>query len=228
MKKLLHYIYNFIYVTFNWNLPLAIFVTWHEIKRGSKYNINTIKPESLKDLTIPEGDISMSSPYEAVSYFILENLLDNFRRLFPEEKSLLDVGCGKGRVMVAAAHYGFKNITGVEFAKELYKAAEKNINKIKPQFPDTSFKIFCHDILNYRLDPDDKVFFLFNPFNKETMEKFSEQVNRSAKEYPRTIYFIYASPKHLETLLEKGYEIVFKIKKLKWLEGVILRKQTEQ
>ncbi|HJS54652.1 MAG TPA: class I SAM-dependent methyltransferase, partial [Chitinophagaceae bacterium] len=193
-----------------------------------KYDINTIKPESLKDLTILEGDISMSSPYEAVSYFILENLLDNFRRLFPEEKSLLDVGCGKGRVMVAAAHYGFKNITGVEFAKELYKAAEKNINKIKPQFPDTSFKIFCHDILNYRLDPDDKVFFLFNPFNKETMEKFSEQVNRSAKEYPRTIYFIYASPKHLETLLEKGYEIVFKIKKLKWLEGVILRKQTEQ
>lgn len=227
MKKLLHYIYNFFYVTFNWNFPLAIFVTWHELKRGPKYNINTIKPENLKDLTIMEGDMSMSSPYEAVSYFILENLLDHFCRLFPEERNLFDVGCGKGRVMVAAAHYGFKNITGVDFAKELCKAAETNINKIKPQFPETSFKIFCHDILHYRLDPADKVFFLFNPFNKEIMEKFSDQIDRSVKEYPRTIYFIYASPRQIETLLEKGYKIIFKIKKLKWLEGVILIKQIE-
>lgn len=222
MKKLLHYIYNFFYVTFNWNLPLAIFVTWHEMKRGPKYNINTIKPESLKNLTIMEGDISMSSPYEAVNYFILESLLDNFCRLFPEEKNLLDVGCGKGRVMVAAAHYGFKIITGVDFAKELCEAAQRNIDKIKAKFPNTVFKIYCNDILKYSITPADKVFFLFNPFNKAIMEKFLEKIDDSVKEYPRTVYFIYANPLQKEVLLHGNYTEVYTIKKMRLLEGTIL------
>jgi len=226
VKKLLHYIYNFFYVAFNWNLPLAIFVTWHEIKRGPKYNINTIKPESLKALTIADGDRSKSSPYEALNYYILETLLENFRKLFPLENSLIDVGSGKGRIMVVAAHYGFKNIIGVDFAKELCVSAEKNINKIKPQFPGTTFNIYCKDILNYTINAGDKVFFLFNPFNKEIMEKFLEKIDQSVNEHPRTIYFIYANPQQEEVLLQKGYKEVFKIKKLRLLEGVILLKQS--
>ena len=227
MKKFLHYIYNFFYVAFNWNLQLAIFITWHEIKRGPKYNINTIKPESLDALTITDGDKNKSSPYEALNYFILETLFENFCKLFPREKRLIDVGSGKGRVMVAAAHYGFKNIIGVDFAKELCAAAERNINKIKPQFPDTTFNIYCKDILNYAINADDKVFFLFNPFNQEIMEKFLEKIDRSVKEHRRTIYFIYANPQQKEILNQKSYQEIFQIKKLKRLEGVILLKQPE-
>ena len=222
MKKLLHNIYNFFYVAVNWNLPLAFFVTWHEIKRGSKYNINTIKRVSLSNLTISDGDKTKSSPYEALNYFILENLLDNFCKLFPNEKNLVDAGSGKGRIMVAAAHYGFKNITGVDFAKELCEAAEKNINKIKPKLPGTTFTVHCKDILNYQINADDNVFFLFNPFNKEIMEKFSERIDQSVKKYPRTIYFIYANPQQKNVLLEKGFKEIYRIKKLRLLEGIIL------
>ena len=226
MKKFFHNIYNFFYVAFNWNLPLAIFITWHEIKRGPKYNVNTIKPVSLEALTIAEGDISKSSPYEALNYYILETLLENFRKLFPGEKSILDIGSGKGRVMVVAAHYGFINITGVDFARELCAAAERNINKIKAQFRDTTFTIYCKDILNYTIDKSDKVFFLYNPFNNEIMEKLLEKIDRSVKEHSRTIYFIYANPQQKEILIQKCYTEVFSIKKLRLLEGVILLKQS--
>ena len=226
MKKLFHTIYNFFYVAFNWNLPLAFFITWHEIRRGPKYNFNTIKPESLDELTIIEGDLSKSSPYEALNFFILENLLENFRKLFPEEKGLIDVGCGKGRVMIVAAHYGFNKITGIDFAKELCAAAEKNVNKIKTQFPGITFKIICQDILNYQIHPDDQVFFLFNPFNKEVMEIFVENINKSVKEKPRTIYFMYANPQQIDVLLQNGYKEVFRIKKMKLLKAVILVKLT--
>ena len=224
MKKFFHNIYNFFYVAFNWNLSLAIFITWHEIKRGPKYNVNTIKPVSLEALTIAEGDISKSSPYEALNYYILETLLENFRKLFPHEKNIIDIGSGKGRVMVVAAHYGFKNITGVDFARELCAAAERNINKIKTEFPETTFTIYCKDILNYTIDKSDKVFFLYNPFNKEIMEKLIEKIDRSVNQHSRTIYFIYANPQQKEVLLQNGYTEVFSIKKLRLLEGVILLK----
>lgn len=222
MKKLLHNFYNFFYVAFNWNLLLAFFVTWHEIKRGSKYNINTIKPVSLDDLTITEGDKTKSSPYEALNYYILETLLDNFCKLFPDEKNLVDVGSGKGRIMVAAAHYGFTNITGIDFAKELCEAATTNVKKINEKFPHTTFRICCKDVLNYEINAEDKVFFLFNPFNKEIMEKFSEKIDQSARQHPRNIYLIYANPQQKKVLLEKGYNEVFRIKKLRLLEGIIL------
>ena len=126
--------------------------------------------------------------------------------------------------MVAAAHYGFKNITGVDFAKELCDAAKKNINKIKAKFPGTTFTVYCQDILNYQVRADDTVFFLFNPFNKEIMEKFSEKIDQSVKEYPRTIYFIYANPQQKNVLLEKGYKEIFRLRKLRLLEGIILMK----
>lgn len=222
MKKFLHNFYNFFYLAFHWNLLLAFFVTWHEIRRGSKYNINTIKPVSLDDLTIPEGDKTKSSPYEALNYYILENLLDNFCKLFPGEKNLVDVGSGKGRIMVAAAHYGFTNITGIDFAKELCEAAKRNVHKISREFPRTTFTIYCKDVLNYEINAGDKVFFLFNPFNKEIMEKFSEKIDQSVKQHPRTIYLIYANPQQKKVLLEKGYKEIFSIKKLRLLEGVIL------
>jgi cyclopropane fatty-acyl-phospholipid synthase-like methyltransferase len=147
--------------------------------------------------------------------------------LFPGEKRLIDVGSGKGRVMVAAAHYGFKNIIGVDFAKELCAAAERNINKIKTQFPGTTFNIYCKDILNYAINANDKVFFLFNPFNREIMEKFLAKIDQSVNEHRRTIYIIYANPQQKEILLQKGYKEIFSIKKLSRLEGVILLKQAE-
>lgn len=225
MKKLLHYIYHFFYLALNWNPLLAIFITWHEAKRGTKYGINTIKRAELKSLTIHEGDISKSSPYEAVNYYMLENLLENFRKLFPEEKTLTDVGCGKGRVLVVAAHYGFTHITGIDFAKELCEEANRNVKSIKADFPAVNFKIIWDDVLRTPLTANDKVFFLFNPFDKEIMEKFVEKIERSLKDYPRTIYFIYVNPRHADVLLERNFKVVYQVKKMKLLEGLIAIKR---
>src|SRR5687767_1751039 len=121
----------------HWNPVLASFLLYHTLRGEKKYGINTFHSAELDSYTIEKGDREKSSRYEAVNYFILENLLDNFRKMFPAEKNLLDAGCGKGRVLVAAAHYGFIKITGVDFAKELCEEAGKNIKKITANFPGT-------------------------------------------------------------------------------------------
>ena len=222
MKKILRYIDFFFYHAINWNPWLASFLLYSTIKGEKKYGINTFVRSDLNKYTIASVDsVNKASPYEAINYYVLEDLLKNFRRLFCEEKTILDVGCGKGRVMAVASHFGFTNITGVDFAKELCEKAEKNMQQVIAEFPEVTYKIAWADILNYDLDTDEKVFFLFNPFEKEIMDAFLERIETSLHQHPRQIYFIYANPQQLDSLTNKNYKVIYEVKKMKFLKGII-------
>lgn len=223
MKKIIHYISYFFYLLFHWNIFLASFIIWHEAKRGPKYGLNTVKPEKLKKLTIAEGDINKSSPYEAVSYYLLEKLLSSFRKISNAD-SIIDLGCGKGRVLAVAAHFGFTSVTGIDFAKELCEEAERNMKKVQQEFKELECKIISSDVLNYQLQNNDSVFFMFNPFNKEILEKFLMKIESSVARFPRKIFFLYASPLHLDILLQHGYKIIYHFNPKKKLEAVIMTK----
>ena len=224
MKKWLNYIKLFWYFAANWNPVLAGFILWHEVSGEKKYGITTSEPVELSKLTISNGNIKQSSRYEAVNYFILEALLSRLRTI-TNETSFTDLGCGKGRAMVVAAHYGFTKIKGVDFAKEVCSVAEHHLQNLPTQFPEMEYELHCQNVLEYEIEPNESVFFLFNPFSDEIISRFLEKVNISTAQYPRTIYFLYASPKHVETFFEFEYEPVYRKRKLKWLDGVILKKE---
>ena len=224
MKKWLNYIKLFWYFAANWNPVLAGFILWHEVRGEKKYGITTSEPVELSKLTISNGNIKQSSRYEAVNYFILEALLSRLRTI-TNETSFTDLGCGKGRAMAVAAHYGFTKIKGVDFAKEVCSVAEHHLQNLPTQFPEMEYELHCQNVLEYEIEPNESVFFLFNPFSDEIISRFLEKVNISTAQYPRTIYFLYASPKHVETFFEFEYEPVYRKRKLKWLDGVILKKE---
>lgn len=182
-------------------------------------------PERLERLTITEGDIRKSSPYEAISYYLVEHTLASFKKL-STLTSIVDLGCGKGRVMTVAAHFGFTSITGIDFAKELCEEAKKNMNKTTEKFKNIKWEVICNDVLNYPIQPDDSVFFMFNPFEKDTLEKFLDKLGASVAKFSRPVWFIYASPVYLDSLLKYGYKIIEKIRPEKALNAIILKKES--
>lgn len=204
---------------------MALFIIWHDLKLGSKYRVNTIKPENLKSLTIIEGDISKSSPYEAVSYYLLEKILKSFRNV-SNAASLIDLGCGKGRVMVVSAFFGFSSVTGIDFAKELCKEAEMNMKKIEPEFRNLKWKVICQDVLNYKIQSADTVFFMSNPFNQDILRNFLGKIETSLKNHPRTIWFLYAIPVHQDILQQFDYKVLQEIHPIRRLKAVIMEKQS--
>lgn len=226
MKKWFDYIKLFWYFASNWNPVLAAFLLKHEIRGEKKYGIDTASPVELSKLTIRNGNISHSSRYEAVNYFILESLLSKLRSI-SGEASFTDLGCGKGRAMVVAAHYGFTKIRGVDFAEEVCSIAERHMQKARTWFPQMEYEVYCQNVLDYVIQPHESVFFLFNPFSNEIISAFLEKVNRSTEQFPRTVYFLYASPRHVETFFEFEYEPVYRKRKLKWLDGVILKRERQ-
>jgi len=208
MKLVWKYISHFWYVATNWNIWMAFFMVYDNIRGSLKYGSNTFIPVELKDLTITNGDRKKASRYEAVSFYMLEKLLTAFKKI-SGLTSIIDLGCGKGRVLMVAPHFGFTNITGIDFAEELCLQAQMNMREKQREFPGISWRVVNESVENYEIGIRDSVFFLFNPFTEVVLKDFLEKLDASCRQFPRRIYFLYASPQHQQLLLDDGFAIIF-------------------
>jgi hypothetical protein len=219
MKTVWKYVSHFFYVAINWNLWMAFFMLYDNIRGAIKYGPNTFAPVDLKNLTITNGDAKKASRYEAVSFYMLEQLFTAFRKI-SNQNSIIDLGCGKGRMMMVAPHFGFVDIKGIDFAKELCAQAIENMKTIEKKFPQISWKVLNQNVEDYEIDASDSVFFMFNPFKSLVLKKFIKKLDHSCNHFPRTTYFIYASPQDQQILLDNGYAIIYQKQKMH-LKGII-------
>jgi SAM-dependent methyltransferase len=219
MKLVWKYISHFWYVATNWNIWMAFFMVYDNIRGSLKYGSNTFIPVELKDLTITNGDKKKASRYEAVSFYMLEKLLSAFQKV-SGITSITDLGSGKGRVLMVAPHFGFKEITGIDFAKELCQQANMNMREKEKEFPNIKWKVLNENVEDYDLTRHDSVFFMFNPFTEVVLKKFLEKLDHSCQQFPRSVYFLYASPQHQQLLLDDGYAIIYQTQMMH-LESII-------
>src|SRR6478672_2938421 len=219
MKLAWKYISHFWFVATNWNIWMAFFMIYDNIRGALKYGANTFIPVELKDLTITNGDRKKASRYEAVSFYMLEKLLSAFQKV-SGLTSIIDLGSGKGRVLMVAPHFGFTHITGIDFAKELCEQAIANMKEKETHFPGIKWKVINENVENYDIGDQDSVFFMFNPFTEDVLKRFLEKLDNSCHEFPRSIYFLYANPQYQQLLLDNGYAIIYQ-KQVMHLESII-------
>ena len=222
-----YYFKYFYFIARNWNPRLAAFTVYHEIRGERKYHINTIEINDFRYEKIESDNLSHASIYQGSNYFIIEKAFE-YLKYENANNNILDFGSGKGRIMVVAAHYGFKNITGIDFSESLCREAEYNIEKIKHLFPSTNFKIICDDAVNYTIENDTNVFFFFNPFDEVIMLQVVKNILFSLKQKSRKIFIVYINPLHKEIFLSASFEEEYYFRKMKFLEFSILSKQSEE
>jgi len=221
--KSLYFLKYFYFIARNWNVKLAVFTVYHEIKGEKKYKLDTVRIDDLQHQKIKSENLKHASIYQGTNYYLIEHAFD-FLKNENVNKQLVDFGSGKGRIMVVAAYYGFKKITGIDFSQSLCNEAEINIDKIKPLFPSTNFEIICDDAVNYSIKNDDTIFFFFNPFDEVVMLQVVKNILASLKKNERKIYIVYVNPLHKEIFLSAGFEEEYYFKKMEYLEFVILSK----
>ena len=122
--------------------------------------------------------------------------------LDPSSTTFVDLGCGKGRVLIMAAQTGFSCVIGVEFDEELVADARRNTRSrdIEVLRMDARQFIFPHDRL---------LVFMFNPFGTQTLRAVLRSLEASLAEAPRQVTLVYLNPVHPDPVLRvKGAEIV--------------------
>lgn len=221
--RFIPYLRYFFYIAWHWNPILALFTIYYEIRGEKKYHIHTIGEDELNSLKEKGIDISHAHIYMPVNYFILERLMNEIAK-YDHNKTLLDLGCGKGRVMIVAAAYGFEQISGIDISKEFCNEATATTVSYAEKNPQVHFTIINQDALSYDIPDNICCVFLFNPFDELIMTGVVSNILKSQCAYPRTLRVIYANPQHKSVFLENGFNEIFYVKKLNYFEGSILEK----
>ena len=116
----------------------------------------------------------------------------------------VDFGSGKGRTLLIASEFPFKQVLGLEFAEELHKIATKNIS-IYPNKICRSVHSIHQDVTNYKFPDENMVLYFYNPFDITILSKIVQNIQTAAENYGRSIYIIYyflPSHDHFKQLTE--------------------------
>ena len=127
------------------------------------------------------------------------------RREVSGDDVFIDLGSGKGRmVLAAAARYPFKRVIGVELAEQLHEVARANVASSRWRLRCKDIVLVCSDVLDYEIPDDVTVVFLNNPFRGETFAGVIKNLIASADKNPRRIKVIYSNPIEEPALLGTG------------------------
>ena len=192
----------------------------YEGKYEKKLGINTHSIVNLNSLTLAGENSEQNHHYQGASYFILFSI---FNKL-PEDiknSNFVDYGCGKGRALFVAEQCGFTKLIGVDIAKELIDDANTNKLVYQKKNNQSEFHFLFNDATTLQIPENTRVFYFFNPFGKDIMQKVIQNIKESLKQNPRKIYCIYLNPKYKSVFDNSGFKQFCEIKNKRYLEGII-------
>ncbi|HGG60437.1 MAG TPA: class I SAM-dependent methyltransferase [Gammaproteobacteria bacterium] len=166
--------------------------------------IDTSGVVDLSEVSLDGQSWKYGHGYQAVNWRGFMELFDQLD-IDHSEFVFIDVGSGKGRALLLASSYPFKEVIGVELVEEWHRIAEENIRK----FPDAEKKCknirsVCSDALSYDLPDEPLVIFFYNPFTAPLVESFVQKVLDLQHKYRQLIYVVYFQDLHAEIFRQKG------------------------
>lgn len=159
----------------------------------------------LRNLNISSRYKERGVRYEPARIVLLRKMFEDMKPLLPDAGVMVDLGAGKGRVLLIASEFGFQKARGVEFAPELCAIARDNCTRYrKSTNTKTDFRIIESDEVGYAISAYENVFVMFNPFDDVVLGKVLENIASSLLKCPRKILIGYYSPQHNETIARHG------------------------
>jgi SAM-dependent methyltransferase len=104
----------------------------------------------------------------------------------------LDAGCGKGRVVVEAAHtFPFRRVAGFDLSPEMVAIARANIARCRHRLRCRNIDLAAADASTYQVSDDVTIVFLYNPFVGDVLAHFLDSVLASYDRRPRRLRLLY-------------------------------------
>ena len=132
--------------------------------------------------------------YEPTSYAALEALSSTYG--FSYEDSIVDFGCGKGRLNFYINYFFDSSVTGIEMNNFFYKQAVENKKSYLQIYKNKKDKINFSNCLaeKYYINSKDNKFYFFNPFSMQIFSKVIKNILASVDVNKRAVDVILYYP----------------------------------
>ena len=137
-------------------------------------------------------------PYEPTPYCVLERLAES--GMVGSGDTVLDYGCGKGRVGFFLSYRTKCNAIGIEYDERIFHAALEN-QQAAARGAKADFVLTRAEA--YEVPPEVTRCYFFNPFSAEILHKVMARILESYYAHPREIllFFYYPSDEFLAGLM---------------------------
>lgn len=121
----------------------------------------------------------------------------------------IDFGSGKGRVLLVAAEFAFKEVIGIEFSRELHNVAVRNIGCFPARERQAGKICSIHrDVGSYELPRSDLVCYFYNPFGPPVIQEVAARLAALHALHGYQVIVIYVDPRHLDAFEKTGAFVV--------------------
>jgi len=128
-----------------------------------------------------------------------------------EAYSFVDIGCGKGRAIMLASEFGFREVVGVELHAALAKTAEANVAVwTAAGRAACPVRIVCQDATEFVFPEGACLMYLFHPFAAPVLERLIERIEVDFAGRPCMLDLVYFNPEAGELLeAHRGFELLW-------------------
>jgi len=113
--------------------------------------------------------------------------------------SFVDLGCGKGRTLVIASQFPFREVIGVEISRLHATHAEENVQRYlahprAAEAPCRRLRVICDNAANLELPDSDILIYMYRPFVGEVFEAVAERLAQLRARSKRRIWIAFSCP----------------------------------
>ena len=143
--------------------------------------------------------------------WVMEQWLADETHAVLGDYSFIDLGCGKGRAVMMASEFGFRQVLGMELHAGLAKIAEKNVAVWRAADRAVCpVRILCGDATEFVFPDGACLLYLFNPFAAPVMKRLIERIEEDFHGRPGMLDLIYFNPEAGELLdAHAGFELLW-------------------
>ena len=174
---------------------------WREERNNRAFD-RRYRTDTARELPLNEAGIPGGGDLYGVYRPLWEGTFHRAISLVPidlAQFTFVDIGSGKGKLLLLAAQYPFKAIEGVEYGERLHHAAERNIAIFhKATRTPVPIRSALGDATLYELPAGPVLCMIFNSFDEVTTNNVLRRIAAQGSQGKRPVFVIYANLRNVD------------------------------
>ena len=172
--------------------PMNLLEKWENRRFDTRHGTDTLADVRLQGLSISSANRQRGNRYHPTPPRALRTVLKRLA-INPADFTFVDIGSGKGRTLLVTSELGFKRVIGVEFAEELHRVAQANIQAYARRGGTRTGVIepVLADATQYTLPDGHLVLYFFQPFDAVVLRQVLANVRQAAQSRQAAVWVVF-------------------------------------